>query len=131
MAAVLDLVGLVVKDMKASLDFYRALGMPIADGAEKDDHVECKVGSLRVAWDTASLIQSFDPTWTPPAGGHGIGLAFLCATAGEVDAIYERLIQAGYESHKAPWDAFWGQRYAVILDPDGNHVDLFAPLAVT
>lgn len=24
--------------------------------------------------------------------------------------------------------AFWGQRYAVVRDPDGNDVDLFAPL---
>jgi uncharacterized glyoxalase superfamily protein PhnB len=29
---------------------------------------------------------------------------------------------------KEPWDAFWGQRYAVVADPDGNHVDLYAPL---
>ena len=34
-----------------------------------------------------------------------------------------------YEGHKAPWDAFWGQRYAMIRDPDGNEVDLFAPLS--
>jgi uncharacterized glyoxalase superfamily protein PhnB len=25
-------------------------------------------------------------------------------------------------------DAFWGQRYATVLDPDGNSVDLFASL---
>jgi hypothetical protein len=28
-------------------------------------------------------------------------------------------------------DAFWGQRYATVLDPDGNPVDLFAPLEDT
>jgi hypothetical protein len=28
-----------------------------------------------------------------------------------------------------PYDAPWGQRYATVLDPDGNIVDLFAPLA--
>ncbi len=123
----LDLIGLIVKDMKASLDFYRALGLPIAEGAEKEGHVECKVGGLRVAWDTVEVIQSFD-SWTPPSGGHSIGLAFLCATAAEVDETYQRLTKLGYQSHKAPWDAFWGQRYAVILDPDGNHIDLFAPL---
>ncbi|MFL6036949.1 MAG: glyoxalase, partial [Gaiellaceae bacterium] len=27
-----------------------------------------------------------------------------------------------------PFDAFWGQRYATVVDPDGNAVDLFAPL---
>ena len=39
-----------------------------------------------------------------------------------------KLEAAGYPGHKAPWDAFWGQRYAVAVDPDGNHVSLFAPL---
>jgi uncharacterized glyoxalase superfamily protein PhnB len=29
---------------------------------------------------------------------------------------------------KEPWDAFWGQRYAAVGDPDGNLIDLFAPL---
>ncbi len=35
---------------------------------------------------------------------------------------------AGYKSELTPFDAPWGQRYAVVLDPDGNGVDLFAPL---
>lgn len=55
-------------------------------------------------------------------------LAFRCDFPTEVDATYERLAGAGYRGHKAPWDAFWGQRYAVVHDPDGNHVDLFTPL---
>jgi hypothetical protein len=33
-----------------------------------------------------------------------------------------------YRQYKEPWDAFWGQRYAIVLDPDGNHVELSAPL---
>jgi hypothetical protein len=28
-----------------------------------------------------------------------------------------------------PYDAPWSQRYVSVLDPDGNMVDLFAPLA--
>jgi uncharacterized glyoxalase superfamily protein PhnB len=45
-----------------------------------------------------------------------------------VDATYARLVAAGYEGHLEPWDAFWGMRYAVIHDPDGNGIDLFATL---
>jgi uncharacterized glyoxalase superfamily protein PhnB len=48
-----------------------------------------------------------------------------------VDALYEELVGSGYEGELKPWDAFWGQRYAVVLDPDGNGVDLFAPLAAS
>src|SRR5262249_24888668 len=127
MAPQFDLVGLTVKDMKTSLDFYRALGLAIPEGAEKEDHVEFKAG-IRIAWDTVQLIQSISPTWTPPAGGHSIGLAFLCANPAEVDATYKRLTDLGYEGHKPPFDAFWGQRYATVHDPDRNSVDLFAPL---
>jgi uncharacterized glyoxalase superfamily protein PhnB len=37
------------------------------------------------------------------------------------------LLSLGYEGDKPPWDAFWGQRYAIVRDPDGNTVDLFSP----
>ena len=46
------------------------------------------------------------------------------------DALHHLLTHAGYESHLDPWDAFWGQRYATVRDPDGNAIDLFAPLPV-
>ena len=49
----------------------------------------------------------------------------------EVDDCYAELIAAGHDGHLEPWDAFWGQRYAVVHDPDGNAVDLFAPLSVS
>ena len=79
-------------------------------------------------WDTAEMVRSFDPEWTPPSGGQRIGLAFLCDGPAEVDSTYAALVGAGYEGHKEPWDAVWGQRYATVRDPDGNGVDLFAPL---
>jgi uncharacterized glyoxalase superfamily protein PhnB len=32
------------------------------------------------------------------------------------------------ECENEPWDAFWGQRYALLRDPDGVEVNLYAPL---
>lgn len=130
MTARFDVIGLVVDDMARSLAFYRKLGLDIADDVDAEDHVEATLpGGLRMAWDTVETIKSFDPTWTPPTGdGHRIGLAFLCADPAEVDRIYGDLVSAGYEGHLEPWDAFWGQRYATVRDPDGNGVDLFARL---
>lgn len=128
--AQLDLVGIVVKDMAATLRFYRLLGLEIPPEADGEGHVEVQLPGFRLAWDTQAVIQSFDPEWTPPTGeARGMGLAFLCASPAEVDALYGRLMAAGYASRKTPWDAFWGQRYAQVKDPDGNTVDLFAPLA--
>jgi catechol 2,3-dioxygenase-like lactoylglutathione lyase family enzyme len=125
----LDLIGIVVEDMARSLAFYRALGMDIPAEADAEPHVEVTLaGGLRLAWDTIEVVHSFDPEWRAPSGGHRMGLAFLCDGPAEVDAAYERLTAAGYHGHKAPWDAFWGQRYATLHDPDGNGVDLFAPI---
>jgi catechol 2,3-dioxygenase-like lactoylglutathione lyase family enzyme len=124
----LDLVGIVARDLGASLAFYRRLGLDIPDSAEDEAHVEATTPSgLRVAWDTADLIRQIDPGWTEPSGGHRIALAFLCPSPADVDAKYGELAALGH-GHKAPWDAFWGQRYASLKDPDGNQVDLFAPL---
>jgi catechol 2,3-dioxygenase-like lactoylglutathione lyase family enzyme len=126
----LDVVGVVVADMARSLAFYRRLGIDVPSSADSEPHVEASLpGGLRMAWDTAEVIRSFDPEWTPQTGGHGLGLAFLCDSPAEVDATYAALVKDGYAGHLEPWDAFWGQRYAVVRDPDGNSVDLFAPSA--
>ncbi|MEU2490447.1 VOC family protein [Streptomyces sp. NPDC007883] len=123
----LDAVGLVVSDMAASLAFYRLLGLDIPAGAESAPHVEAVLpGGPRVLFDTEETIRSFDPGWTRPEGGDRVGLAFLCDSPAEVDKMYEELVGAGHRGHLAPWDADWGQRYAVVLDPDGAGVSLFA-----
>jgi catechol 2,3-dioxygenase-like lactoylglutathione lyase family enzyme len=125
------MIGIVVQDMATSLAFYRRLGLDIPADVDSQPHVETTLpGGLRLAWDTVETVRSFDPSWTPPSGGARIGLAFLCdapADVADVDKTYAELTAAGYEGHKEPWDAFWGQRYALIRDPDGNGVELFAP----
>ncbi|MFE6224521.1 VOC family protein [Streptomyces sp. NPDC057854] len=123
----LDLVGLVVSDMAASLAFYRRLGIDVPAGAEAAPHVEAVLpGGLRIAWDTEDTVRSFDPGWTRPTGGGRVELAFRCGAPEDVDAAYGELVAAGYAGHLKPWDAVWGQRYAVVLDPDGSGVSLFA-----
>ncbi|MFJ8586776.1 VOC family protein [Streptomyces sp. NPDC093595] len=123
----LDAIGLVVSDMAASLAFYRLLGLDVPAGAESAPHVEAVLpGGVRVLWDTEEVIRSFDPDWTRPRGGDRVGMAFRCAGPAEVDATYEALLAAGHRGRLKPWDAEWGQRYAVVLDPDGCGVSLFA-----
>jgi catechol 2,3-dioxygenase-like lactoylglutathione lyase family enzyme len=130
MAPTINLIGLVVADLGASLAFYRRLGLDIPPDADKEPHVEVTLpGGLRLAWDPLSTIHSFDSAWAPPSGSPRVALAFACDDAAEVDRVYADLVDAGYHGHLEPWDAFWGQRYAVIHDPDGNGVDLFAPLS--
>jgi catechol 2,3-dioxygenase-like lactoylglutathione lyase family enzyme len=129
MEATFDAFGLVVDDMARSLAFYRELGLDLPADADAQPHVEHVLpGGLRLLWDTADVVRSFDPDWRPPAGGgHRLGLAFRCDGPAAVDALHDKLAGLGQGSHLAPWDAVWGQRYAAVLDPDGNSVDLFAP----
>ncbi|HEX8803758.1 MAG TPA: VOC family protein [Acidimicrobiales bacterium] len=129
MPAHLDVVGVVVDDMARSLAFYRALGLDIPAEADGQPHVDHELpGGLRLAWDTADTIRSYDDSWSPPTGGHRVALSFGVDSPAEVDALYDKLVSLGHTGHLAPWDAVWGMRYAVIHDPDGTTVDLFAPL---
>jgi catechol 2,3-dioxygenase-like lactoylglutathione lyase family enzyme len=128
MSARLDVMGLVVDDMARSLAFYRELGLEIPADQDSAPHVEVKLpGGLRLAFDTVETIHSFNPEWTPPGGDNRLGLAFLCESPADVDVVFERLNSKGYHGTKEPWDAFWGQRYALVADPDGIEVSLFAP----
>lgn len=129
MTPVFNAVTLVVQDMAASLAFYRALGLDIPASADTQPHAEAALpGGLRLLWDTRSVVTGIDPSWTPPTGSAQTGLAFACQHPAEVDRVYAELTAAGHHGHLPPWDAFWGQRYAVLHDPDGNGVDLYAPL---
>jgi uncharacterized glyoxalase superfamily protein PhnB len=123
-----DMIGMVVKDMADSLKFYRLLGLEIAAGAESEDFAEVITpNGYRISWNTVTMIKGLYPDWEEPRGQR-MTLAFKCADPDEVDALHAAVMAGGYASYKAPWDAFWGQRYAVVIDPDGNLVDLFAAL---
>jgi uncharacterized glyoxalase superfamily protein PhnB len=114
--------------MARAIEFYRRLGLEFQ--ADPDEvHAEAEgPGGLRVMIDTEASVMSFSD-WKPPAGGsYRTALAFLCDDPAGVDRLYQELTAAGGQSHLAPFDAPWGQRYATVLDHDGNAVDLFAPI---
>jgi len=125
----LDAIGIVVADLAATLGFYRLLGLDIPPEHDSDGHVEAVLkGGIRLMFDTEEVVASFDDGFKPSDPPGRINLAFVCNDPASVDATYRAVIDAGHRSHKEPFDAFWGQRYAIVLDPDGNHIDLFAPL---
>ena len=124
----LDAIGLITQNMQRSQEFYRLLGLEFqALGGEDHWEAVCPNG-LRLMLDSADLAKKLNPQWQP-ATGHGVVLCFQQVTPQAVDETFHKVTQAGFSGLTAPWDAFWGQRYASVLDNDGNQIDLFAPLA--
>ena len=133
MAPELNAIGVVVSDPTASIDFYRRLGLEFGD-IVGGGHAEATLpGGFRLMLDSedniAAITSDGGPrrAWNAAAGR--IGLAFGCATPAEVDTVFADLVAAGYHGETKPFDAVWGQRYATVHDPDGNSVDLYAPLS--
>jgi uncharacterized glyoxalase superfamily protein PhnB len=122
----LDAIGIVSSDLAASIAFYRLLGVDFPEDGE--GHIEATLPSgARFMLDSEDVVKSFRPDWTREIGNQ-LSLAFQCASPAEVDELYGRAKDTGFDAEKEPWDAFWGQRYAQLRDPDGVPVDLYAPL---
>jgi catechol 2,3-dioxygenase-like lactoylglutathione lyase family enzyme len=123
----LNATGIVVSDMERSIRFYRLLGLDVPE-TPGEGHVDTFLPSgVRFMLDSEEVVKSFRPDWTR-ATGNQLSLAFECDNPAEVNELYERAVAAGFHGEKEPWDAFWGQRYAQLADPDGVPVDLYAAL---
>lgn len=123
----LSAIGLICKDLKASIDFYSHFSLKFhALGGE--DHYEAQLpNGVRLMLDSENLAKELNPNWLRPNGSQ-IVLCNEMPAVNKVDEIYNELIKKGYKSCKEPWDAFWGQRYASVYDPDNNQIDLFCKL---
>jgi uncharacterized glyoxalase superfamily protein PhnB len=123
----LDAIGIVSKNTSLSVKFYALLGVDLQVKGGSEHFEGATPSGVRIMLDSVSLIKQIDPTWQEPTGS-AIALGFLQESPRAVDALYAKIVAAGFKGAKAPWDAFWGQRYSTVIDPDGNHIDLFAPL---
>jgi uncharacterized glyoxalase superfamily protein PhnB len=125
--AALNAIGIAVSDLGRSMRFYRLLGAEFPEDPA-GGHVEATMpNGTRLMFDAEEVIRDFMPDWTR-ANGNQVSLAFECASPAEVDELYARVVAAGFEGEKEPWDAVWGQRYALLGDPDGVRVNLYARL---
>jgi uncharacterized glyoxalase superfamily protein PhnB len=129
---VLDKVNVVVRNMPEMLAFYRLLGLDIPDfdPAWDDHHRTAPTGDgLHLDFDSQRFAQQWNRGWPTDTSGPLIG--FRVAERATVDETFERLTAAGYRAQQEPYDAFWGARYAVVTDPDGNAVGLMSPVDPT
>ncbi|MBO0874566.1 MAG: VOC family protein [Pseudonocardia sp.] len=122
-------VQIFAKDVPRSIAFYRLLGLAVPAPGAPDPHVDVELpGGNRLSIDAEATITGMHPDWSPPDSAGRVALAFGLGSPDEVDTMFERLTNAGHPGSLEPYDAPWGQRYATVLDPDRNIVDLFAPI---
>ena len=124
-------INLVVRDMPASIAFYRRLGLdvkavPLPEWAPHHASVELP-GGVQLDLDSVAFAKRWNPGWRESRGS-GCVIFFSCATRDEVDRIHGEMTRAGYASQKDPEDAFWGARYAIVEDPDGNAIGLMSSI---
>ncbi len=125
---VLDQLNLVVRNMDEMAAFYEHLRMDLApsppEWAAHHRNTEPAPG-LHFDLDSPGFAATWNEGW--PAGQHGVVIGFRLSTRDGVDALFDRLVDAGHQIQQPPYDAFFGCRYAVVTDPDGNAVGLMSP----
>ncbi len=130
----LNQLDLVARDVDASLAFYRRLGLEIPESAvwrtaSGAHHVDLHLpNGFTLHIDSVALTKRFARGWSERGAGSKTIVGFALPSREAVDARYADLVGAGYPGSQPPFDAFWGARYAVVEDPDGNHVGLMSPI---
>ena len=133
MAPQLDQIDLVSKDILVTVAFYRLLGVKIPKNAiwstkTGAHHVTVHLpNGMQIGLGSPALARAYNKGYRGSAGGGNVVIGFSVATRRAVDAAYAKLTKAGHKGMQPPWDAFWGARYAIVADPDGNHVGIMSP----
>lgn len=126
----LHMLNVVVADMAASLSFYRRLGvtLPAGEGVA-GDHVQLRMPSgFSLELDTATSARLWHAAGRGDPASVRVVIGFTLPARDAVDELYAELTAAGYAGRQRPFDAFWGARYAIVADPDGNDVGLMSPV---
>lgn len=131
-AIALAQMNIVVRDMQSSVRFYRLLGVsietiPLAEWAPHHASGMTSNG-VRVELDSIAFAKQWNPALDEAKLGSAVLPFFHVASRDDVDRVHARVTAAGNRSQKAPEDAFWGARYAIVEDPDGNAVGIMSPI---
>lgn len=123
----LNQLNLVVRDMERAAAFYRALGVDLAVAPDGQHASATMPRGFLLELDTVDFVPQWDSGWSGGTGGSTV-LGFALDSREAVDETYDRLTAAGHRGHQRPYDAFWGARYAIVDDPDGNPVGIMSPI---
>jgi catechol 2,3-dioxygenase-like lactoylglutathione lyase family enzyme len=126
----LHMVNVVVSDMAASVEFYRRLGVDMPDGSDAGGiHAQAYLpGGVSLELDNADSARWWHAGWRADPSSVGVVVSFKLSSREAVDEKYADLTGAGYVGRQPPYDAFWGARWAIVADPDGNEIGLMSPM---
>jgi catechol 2,3-dioxygenase-like lactoylglutathione lyase family enzyme len=135
MPLALEQINIVVRDMQRSVAFYRLLGVSIEEPRGEEwaewarHHVNGTTSNgVRVELDSVAFAKQWHPGLDEAKLGGGVLPMFHVSSREDVDRVHARVTAAGHRTHKLPEDAFWGARYAIVEDPDGNSVGIMSAI---
>lgn len=106
----IDAVTLATHDMARSVEFYESLGFELHHGGK-----DYEFSSFHVGRGFLNLIaQPADRQWS--------WWGRLIIHVVDVDAMYRRALDLGFDPEAPPRDAEWGERYFHLVDPDGHEL---------
>jgi catechol 2,3-dioxygenase-like lactoylglutathione lyase family enzyme len=137
---VFNQVNIVSGDTAASLAFYRRLGVALPDqnvwrtdtGIHHVNAVPSNASeSVHLDLDSVAFARLWNEGWRDRPDLRGrVVVGFGVGLRENVDLVHADMTKAGYRSLQAPYDAFWGARYAVIEDPDGLAVGIMSDISI-
>lgn len=125
--AVFSQLNLIVSDMDTAVDFWGRLGLEISVAPDGRHASATVADGFAIERDTADSAAQWDSGSPGPVGNSTV-IGFAVPTRQAVDDLFADLIVAGYQGHQVPYDTFWGARYAIVDDADGNAVGLMSPV---
>lgn len=124
----LSMVVLEVRDLEASVRFYRTLGLEIPDPPAGRPVIVHRMPSGVSLLLTTGFASAYDPGWFRPAGGYQQLLEFYVGEDSMVESKWRELTGSGYHGRMPP-TATVGPFAAMVDDPDGNVILLTSDAA--
>jgi uncharacterized glyoxalase superfamily protein PhnB len=123
-------VNIVARRFDETLAFYRLIGLEIPEvrgQSSETRHAPANNGAASFAIDDAALARIYSAEWRQAPVKNSVLLTAQLPTRDAVDKTFAALVGAGHRPIQPPYDAFWGARYAIVADPEGNSVGLESP----
>lgn len=128
---VLNQLNLVANEFDRTVEFYRKLGIEITEAPPSPEgirHARAKLpDGFLLEIDNGTLARFYNAAWREAQERERVVIGFRLPARDEVDRRYNELLSSGYTGLQPPYDAFWGQRYAIVADPDGRDIGLMSP----